>query len=186
MQKDYLGVSGALGMWSRWKGLTPSNVPEACRKRLATMRKTPMDMAGRLNTAEAAVRYITAGRAKITLRSTKTQDRYTYRIRAAKKEQYKGLLFVDVLTGGDDKFAPLGVINSKLEYFHARRSKIAKSATSAVAMEWSWNALARTKRLPRTLEVWHEGRCGKCGKELTVPESIASGFGPKCLALVGG
>lgn len=148
---------------------------------------TTMDMAGKLNSADEAVRYITAGRATITLRSTKTQDRYTYRIRASKKPEYAGLLFVDVLTGTDDsKYQPLGVINSKLEYYHARRSRIAKGATSSVAMEWSWNALARTKRLPRTLEVWHEGRCGKCGKELTVPESIASGFGPKCLTMVGG
>ena len=26
----------------------------------------------------------------------------------------------------------------------------------------------------------HEGRCGRCGRKLTVPESIESGFGPEC------
>ena len=30
------------------------------------------------------------------------------------------------------------------------------------------------------LEVWHEGRCGRCNRALTVPESIASGIGPEC------
>ena len=29
------------------------------------------------------------------------------------------------------------------------------------------------------LEVWHEGRCGKCGRKLIVPESIARGIGPE-------
>ncbi len=30
----------------------------------------------------------------------------------------------------------------------------------------------------------HEGRCGRCGRKLTVPESIESGFGPECIKLV--
>jgi hypothetical protein len=30
------------------------------------------------------------------------------------------------------------------------------------------------------MELWHEGRCGKCGRALTVPESIESGLGPVC------
>jgi hypothetical protein len=30
------------------------------------------------------------------------------------------------------------------------------------------------------LEVWHEGRCGACGRRLTVPESIERGLGPEC------
>lgn len=29
-------------------------------------------------------------------------------------------------------------------------------------------------------EVWHEGRCGRCGRKLTVPESIETGIGPDC------
>lgn len=37
--------------------------------------------------------------------------------------------------------------------------------------------------IPPSLEVWHEGRCGRCGRALTVPESIASGIGPVCEGL---
>jgi hypothetical protein len=33
--------------------------------------------------------------------------------------------------------------------------------------------------------VWHEGRCGRCGRKLTVPESIESGFGPECASILG-
>jgi hypothetical protein len=29
-------------------------------------------------------------------------------------------------------------------------------------------------------EVWHEGKCGKCGRALTVPSSILTGIGPEC------
>jgi hypothetical protein len=30
------------------------------------------------------------------------------------------------------------------------------------------------------LEIWHSGRCGRCSRRLTVPESIAAGIGPDC------
>lgn len=33
-------------------------------------------------------------------------------------------------------------------------------------------------------DVHHEGRCGRCGRKLTVPESIQSGFGPECTRLM--
>jgi hypothetical protein len=35
--------------------------------------------------------------------------------------------------------------------------------------------------LPDFVEVWHEGFCGKCGKRLTVPNSIEIGIGPDCI-----
>jgi len=31
------------------------------------------------------------------------------------------------------------------------------------------------------LNFFHEGKCGKCGRKLTTPESIKNGFGPTCL-----
>jgi hypothetical protein len=30
------------------------------------------------------------------------------------------------------------------------------------------------------VEFWHEGKCCRCGRKLTVPASIASGIGPEC------
>lgn len=30
------------------------------------------------------------------------------------------------------------------------------------------------------LQIFHEGRCGRCGRVLTVPESVETGFGPEC------
>jgi hypothetical protein len=31
------------------------------------------------------------------------------------------------------------------------------------------------------VEFWHEGKCGRCNRKLTVPSSIESGFGPECI-----
>ena len=63
-----------------------------------------------------------------------------------------------------------GVIASPLEPTDMR----------ARAFEWLWRMLKSAKPLPPTFEFWHEGRCGKCGKKLTTPESIERGLGPEC------
>ena len=39
-------------------------------------------------------------------------------------------------------------------------------------------------RMPLTLTVFHDGKCGRCGRKLTVPESIQSGLGPVCAGQV--
>ena len=54
----------------------------------------------------------------------------------------------------------------------------APPAPSAVAFGWVWERRQRLDALP--CEVWHEGRCGKCGRVLTVPESLILGLGPEC------
>ena len=49
------------------------------------------------------------------------------------------------------------------------------------AFAWFLASLSRPgTELPEQLEFWHAGRCGRCGRRLTVPASIASGFGPEC------
>jgi Family of unknown function (DUF6011) len=45
-----------------------------------------------------------------------------------------------------------------------------------------WNDLP----LPEGYRLHHEGRCGRCGRLLTVPESITSGYGPECVKHVTG
>lgn len=65
------------------------------------------------------------------------------------------------------------------KFVHGKKSRIGESAPSARAFSWAWSYLSRGE-LPPGCEVWHEGRCGCCGRALTVPESIASGLGPIC------
>lgn len=47
------------------------------------------------------------------------------------------------------------------------------------------DALADALDVLGKVEVWHEGSCGRCGRKLTVPESIANGLGPECAEKVG-
>jgi hypothetical protein len=60
---------------------------------------------------------------------------------------------------------------------------ISRDAPSARAFDWTWRHIARGI-MPDALEIWHEGRCGRCARRLTVPESIAQGFGPECIGKI--
>jgi hypothetical protein len=121
-----------------------------------------------------------AGNAVFTLQSLKTGMRFTYKVRAAPDNQ--ALHFVSVLTGPDNinNYVYLGFIRRGVYFHGGHKTKIHPTANSAKAFHWFWQALARGAQTP-SLEIHHEGRCGRCGRALTVPESIKSGFGPECL-----
>ena len=128
------------------------------------------------------VRFMLAGRAHVTFQSEKTSTHYTYSIvRGDVRPWQAGTMafhFVAVLTA-PDHYDYLGTIFKRRTYRHGRKSRIAPSAPSAVAFAWVWSKLAGG-HMPTTLAVYHEGRCGRCGRRLTTPESVTLGLGPEC------
>jgi hypothetical protein len=86
------------------------------------MFETATEMAGRFADPDAAVRYILAGKATITLRSAKTGTRFTYEI---EREADEGkVCWVRVLTGGDNSadFQYLGMLNERREFRATKKS----------------------------------------------------------------
>jgi hypothetical protein len=136
-------------------------------------------------TAAEALRFMLAGRATVTFQGR--ESRFTYKIskpvdkETGKVDANSQILFVSLLNGADNEssYQYLGYIKRGV-YFHGRKSKVGADAKSAKAFDWTYRNLSRGV-MPTGLEIWHEGRCGKCGRKLTVPESIASGFGPECI-----
>ena len=63
------------------------------------------------------------------------------------------------------------------------KSKVSQEAPSFIGFDFCFKALSAGSM--RGFEIWHEGKCGRCGRKLTVPESIACGFGPECIGMVG-
>lgn len=151
------------------------------------------EMVGQLSTYDTVLEFVTGGNAYFTIRSKKTQTRFTYRVRqsqaAVEKNQDPMPYFVSVLNGSnnEDDYLFFGTmfVDVKtlhvLEYRHSRKSRITELAPSVRAIRWMLSQLHKGGDLLTQLEVWHEGRCGRCGRKLTVPESIASGFGPECI-----
>jgi len=149
-------------------------------------------VSGRIENGLDARTFILGGNATVTLASERTGARFTYAVKAPTKPTENGGLvidhsndaprFVKVLTGSDNEadYQFLGTIFPDGRFVHGRKSRIGLGAPSAKAFAWSWQHL-NVGRVPEGLQVWHEGRCGRCGRKLTVPSSIASGFGPECI-----
>ena len=169
---------------------------EKCRpkKRLTSLERSvrilSMINKGLLTDAADAHRYISAGHGRITLRSVKTGTGFTYKFRTPRDEHRpqdqsdRRPIFVSLLNGSDNETAYqyLGCLwerDGKLSYAHGRKSRTTADAPSVRAFAW---AVAHIEQgnLPEILEVWHEGVCGKCGRALTVPESVERGIGPDC------
>jgi hypothetical protein len=127
--------------------------------------------------------FIKAGKAIFTLVNEESGNRFTYKV---KRCDNKKIWFVSVLNGPDNysNYMYLGTIFDK-DFNSTSKSKISKDSLSYKAFDWLNKMLNFDKELPENVKVLHEGRCGRCGRRLTVPESIESGFGPECITMIG-
>lgn len=124
--------------------------------------------------------FLTAGRAVFTITSTKTGTSFTYRIAQGRGENAP--FFASVLTGPDNTsdYTYMGILNTNSGVvFPTQSSKVAADAPSFRALNWFLANLTDER-----VEFRHEGRCGRCGRALTVPSSIDSGLGPECAGKV--
>jgi hypothetical protein len=130
--------------------------------------------AAKFTSAVMALKFVLSGNAHFTARSVKTGTRFTYR--AEKSRELHGPTFVSVLTG-PDYYEFLGVTFDGKTFKLGRKSRLSANAPSAITFCWLWLRLQKGL-LHEQLELWHEGRCGKCSRLLTDPASIESGVGP--------
>lgn len=165
-------------------------------ERVTSLQQTLSDGAGpyvappaHLGTATVAKGFILAGNATFTVRSQKTGVRYTYKVTRADCSRCgrtdcqcwaHPTYFVALLTGPDNTgdYTYLGMLRDG-GFRLTRGSKMKADSKPVLAFGWVWAALA-AGCYPAQVEIWHEGKCGRCGRPLTVPESIANGIGPVC------
>jgi len=127
-----------------------------------------------------AKKLILAGKATITLRNKETGNRYTYKINCPPDRK---IFFVKLLCGPDNtsNYKYIGFIRNEI-FSWGNKSSISKESMGVQAFEFVFNSILAPGKTSTILEVWHEGRCCRCGRKLTVPESIKTGFGPECYA----
>lgn len=126
--------------------------------------------------------YTLAGHATLTLTSQRTGTRYTYRINRAKDNN--DLWFVGLLAGPDNEtdYNYMGIING--QFRTTAKSRYKDDAIPVKAFNWFWKHID-ANHMPPKVEIRHSGHCGRCGRKLTVPESVDAGIGPICRGLMG-
>lgn len=123
--------------------------------------------------------YITGGRGSFTLVSKKTGARFTFKTYWSNNRQ---ALFCLLLTS-PDLYRYIGLIDWDRRglLVLTRMSYITDQSDSYRALQWLLRRISKgADALPDSVEFWHDGRCCKCGRQLTAPESIAAGIGPVC------
>jgi len=140
-------------------------------------------LTGAVMTDIAAIReFVAAGRATITIKSLKTETHYTFRINSNKEKD--GMFFVKIRTSGgdndDNDYTYMGIITAPGGFRVAGRSKFNNDSVPVKAFRFFYENVIVKGVIPANLEIRHEGRCGRCGRPLTHPESIDRGIGPEC------
>jgi len=115
--------------------------------------------------------------ATMTVVNDATGGRVTVRFR--KPKGFNSVL-VDVMTGSDNEehFSFLGTLRGEQVVISPKSKAGDKGQRARTILNWTFAAAGRDDL--RTVRCLHEGRCGRCGRKLTVPASIDSGLGPEC------
>lgn len=153
-----------------------------------------MEMRGNLKTAEAVKAFMFGGNATLTIKSTKTDVRYTFKIVQLKDrntdQPVPNTFNVSLLDGSDNEnnYRRIGMIHESSKFhttkFIRSNHPDIENTPSFKAFAFLMVFLTLKGRIPNTMEIWHEGRCGRCGRKLTVPSSIQTGFGSECITKV--
>lgn len=131
---------------------------------------------------DKALEYILAGNSTFTLRSKTTGARFTYKA-IYKKYFGEDIVVVKLLNGTDNVndygyLCTIKIIDGVPKIIRDK-SRISATAKSFVIFDMVFFKLLVGLEM-NNLEIWHEGVCCRCGRKLTVPESIQSGIGPEC------
>lgn len=129
-------------------------------------------------------RYVLAGKAIFTLLSTKLDKRYTYKVFLQKDlTNYQ----VKVLFGNDNSCDKMYRHVCWFDPF-TKNIVFSRGLTSTPNRMFLYfiQCLFTDTPLPDTCEFYHSGKCARCGRLLTTPESIKTGLGPICEKIMRG
>lgn len=144
----------------------------------------------KLETVDAAKNFMLAGKAIFTLKSLRSGTHYTFKVSHKKANgQYGESWMVSLLTGPDNwaNYTYIGQIkaskgdlyNGNLYFATTKASELSMDSAPVAGFMYAFRHISRGM-MPKNLEIWHAGKCGRCGRLLTVPSSIELGLGPEC------
>lgn len=126
------------------------------------------------------IRFFSAGNAIFTVGNGKG-DHYTFRISHSNESQP---LFVGLLTGpnNDSDYTYMGIYNPGQNTVNlTKKSQYTDDSQPVKVIRWALKKVVENKELPTGYSIVHEGKCCRCGRTLTTPESIERSFGPECI-----
>lgn len=130
--------------------------------------------------------FLTAGKAIFTATNTKRNTRLTFKIE--KPETFRGEFFAQVMKGRDNEtdYSYVGMVKEgTFTLRETKGSKYRKGSAEFDGLKLVLDIVAGRRPATPLLDIQHAGKCGRCMRTLTVPESIESGIGPECAEKMG-
>ena len=112
--------------------------------------------------------------------------RYTFKIKQGnfgKAVEADSPYFASLLTGPDNNssYTYMGMFNpNNYTCRLTRASKYTSDSLPWRVLNWVLRITFSGQNLPEGYGLQHEGKCCRCGRKLTTPESIDRGIGPEC------
>ncbi len=139
---------------------------------------------------EIALPFLLAGKCEVTIKSLQSGNHFTYNLKRKEStmEGTKYIYFVNVQKkGGDSVYAGIVFYDERNDVFcfnQGKKGQMGINNTEIKALIYVMNKLHYGHH-HIDVEIYHCGKCGRCGKKLTTPESILTGLGPECARKCG-
>ena len=106
-------------------------------------------------------------------------ERYTYKI---SKSDSGEVYFTSLLTGSDNEssYTYMGLADRNSFLRLTGKSKYSEDSLPVKVFKWALKQIKEGKSLKEGYSIQHAGKCCRCGRTLTTPDSIGKGIGPEC------
>ena len=134
--------------------------------------------------------FFLGGKSTFTVQNTANGEHRTYKIRKSRPNpRYPNpAWFLSQMTGSDNEshYSSIGRINPDTGAVTLTRiSRFEEGSPVLKAARWVCSKIFLNQPIPDCIEVRHAGKCGRCGRTLTTPESLDRGIGPECWHIMG-
>lgn len=128
-----------------------------------------------------SLRFMFGGMTRVSLFSKRTGTRHYYQVHEATKNHH--IYYVQYIQGYNTKKQKklyIGTIFDYNRFAITRKSQLDYGSEQVQAFSWVFTHLCAGTLPTHLVEVAHLGLCAGCGRHLTNPDSMQTGFGPTC------
>ena len=134
--------------------------------------------------------FFLGGRAIFTLNNSSTGEHRTYRIKAnVPNFLYPNKsFFVGLLSGPDNNnsYQYIGIVDPNNGNVRlTSKSRMGEDSAAVKGIRYLMGRVFGSGQIHDQMEVRHAGKCGRCGRLLTHPDSLTTGIGPECRRIIG-
>jgi hypothetical protein len=128
--------------------------------------------------------FILGGKSEFVLTNTDTGNRFAYKVEKKKSDTDtagRGAYFVKYqYQYGHFAYAGLLIQRGESVFTWNQGAKGQCSSDAQCILVLLWFLKQDPSSIPDNMQCLHMGKCGRCGRALTDPDSIRTGLGPEC------